>query len=91
MDMATARTREPEIVDWCRRYVANTLNIDLEAVHADEDLDAFGLDSALATAMVFDLEDWLGVDIPVATLFEHRTLQRVARAVADRVQACVES
>lgn len=81
-------TLEPVIVDeqrivaWCSDYIAKTLGFPVSQIQPSDALDAFGLDSAITTALALDLENWLGVEVPLAILFEQRTLADIGAAVA---------
>jgi acyl carrier protein len=76
---------EQQIREWCVDYVARVLHIPPADVAPDAELDRFGLDSAVTTAMIIDMEDWLGIEIPPALLFEQSTLSGIAAAVSQRL------
>jgi acyl carrier protein len=73
------------IAAWCIDYIANALGIPPDRIRPDDDFDSLGLDSAVTTAMVIDMESWLGAEIPLSVLFEQATLRDVAIAVARHV------
>jgi acyl carrier protein len=77
---------EDQIVAWCVDYLAKTLNTSAADITPDKDIDQFGLDSAIVTSMVMDLETWLGIEVPLALLFEHRTLNDLAAALAGQIK-----
>ncbi|WP_144638554.1 acyl carrier protein [Bordetella genomosp. 13] len=77
--------QEARIIEWCADYVGRALNIDPARVGPDEELDSFGLDSAVLTSMLIEMEEWLGVDIPPSVLFSQSTLRGVAGEVAGRL------
>lgn len=73
------------IAEWCIDYIANALGIPPDRIRPDDDFDRLGLDSAVTTAMVIDMEAWLGAEIPLSVLFEQATLRDVAAAVSRHV------
>ncbi len=76
---------EDNIRGWCVDYVARVLHTPADEIDPNAELDRFGLDSAVTTAMIIDLEDWLGIEIPPALLFEQSTLAGIASAVSKRL------
>ncbi len=80
-------SREERIVQWCAEYIGKALDIDSTEIGADEEIERFGLDSAITTSMIIDMEQWLGIEIPPSVLFEQSTLRGIASAVAGRLQA----
>lgn len=86
MSSTADTTLENRIVEWCTAYVSRALHLDPSAIRDTDDLDKFGLDSSIATSMVFDMEEWLEAEVPVSILFEQRTLRAIAADVAQRVK-----
>lgn len=84
-------TLEDRIVVWCVAYIAKALNLEPKSIRDTDDLDRFGLDSSIATSMVFDMEEWLATDIPVSILFEQTTLRSIAAEVSKRVHTMARS
>jgi acyl carrier protein len=82
---------EDRVVSWCKAYIAKALHLDPQSILDTDDLDRFGLDSSIATSMVFDMEEWLATDIPVSILFEQNNLRSIAAEVARRVNAAALS
>ena len=76
---------ESHIRNWCIEYIARVLNTPKSAIDPSSEFDQFGLDSALTTAMIIDLEEWLKIDIPPAVLFEQTTLNGIAAALSKRL------
>ena len=76
---------ENQIRTWCINYIARVLNAPQNAIDPSAEFDQFGLDSALTTAMIIDLEAWLKIDIPPAVLFEQTTLNGIAAALSARL------
>jgi len=72
---------------WCVDYIARTLNIPASEVDPTAEFYRFGLDSALATAMILDLEEWLGIDIPPSVVFEQVNIRNLAADLTGRLNA----
>jgi acyl carrier protein len=72
---------------WCVDYIARTLNIPASEVDPTAEFYRFGLDSALATAMILDLEEWLGIDIPPSVVFEQVNIRNLAVDLTGRLDA----
>lgn len=73
------------IVAWCKEYIANALNISGSELDENTELDRIGLDSAITTSMLLDLEAWVGVEIPPSVLFENDNLAGIACDVVRRL------
>lgn len=67
-----------EIVTWCRQYVADILEMPVEAVDPDMDFDRLGIDSAIAVSLLIEVEERYGVDLPPEVLFENPCISAVA-------------
>jgi len=74
----------PDVAGWCVKFIGNALGVAPESISLDKDLDVLGLDSAVITSMLIELEEWIGVDIPPSTFFSQRTLRSIAAAVSER-------
>ena len=68
-----------EIEAWCVNYLANLLKVPASKIDHQLDFDRHGLDSAIAVAMIMDLEDFLGVGLSPSLLFEHTCIAALAR------------
>ena len=66
----------------CVTFVAQLLSEKKEAIDADAEFDRLGLDSAMAVAMIFDLEEWLGIEVSPSLLFDHTTISMLAGHLA---------
>ncbi len=66
------------IASWCQEYVANLLEIPVEAVDPDADFDRLGVDSALAVSLLIEVEERYGVDLAPEALFENPSINAVA-------------
>jgi acyl carrier protein len=70
---------------WCIDYIARILNLPREEIDPTSEFQSLGLDSALATAMIIDLEEWLDIDIPPAAVFEQVTVTNLAADLAGKL------
>lgn len=86
MNVAAQTSREDEIVAWCAAYIGRALNMSPDDIRPDDEIEGFGLDSAITTSMLIELEEWLGVELSPAVLLEQTTLRGVASAVAARLE-----
>jgi len=75
-----------QILAWCASFIARQTQIPPAEIGNDVEFDDFGLDSALVTTMLIELEEWLGVDLPPSLVFEQPTLHRLSRAVAQQLE-----
>ncbi|MBA3772843.1 MAG: acyl carrier protein [Ramlibacter sp.] len=73
-----------DITSWCKTYIASALGVSPESIDAQQDFDELGLDSALITSMLIELEEWLELDIPPSMFFSQRTLEAMGAALADQ-------
>jgi acyl carrier protein len=73
------------IRDRCVDFVSRLLDEKKDAIDAEAEFDRLGLDSAMAVAMIFDLEEWLGVELSPSLLFEHTTINKLAGHLAGEV------
>ncbi len=84
MTETAARPSEQEIVDWCRDYVARTLDVPVEKVDPNAEFDALGFDSAAAVALVVEVGSWLNLDLEPAALFDFPTIAAFAGYLAKQ-------
>lgn len=74
-----------DIITWCRDYISDALDVPAGSIDPTREFDALGLDSAVITSMLIELEEWLGIDIPPSTFFSQSTLSSMGDALATRV------
>ncbi|MFI5606917.1 acyl carrier protein [Amycolatopsis sp. NPDC051903] len=79
-------TSEDAILRFCRRYVADLLEIAVDSVDPDADFDHLGIDSAIAVALLTEVEEHYDVDLPPETLFDNPTLRAVAAYLHEQLQ-----
>ncbi len=75
------------IAEWCRHYVARLLDMPAERIDAETEFDRFGLDSAMAVAMILDLEEQLGTEVSPSLLFEYTSIATLAGHLAESAGA----
>ncbi|MEV6060286.1 acyl carrier protein [Nocardia asteroides] len=71
-------TSREAIVTWCREYLAELLETPAAAIDPQADFDRLGVDSAVAVALLIEVEERFGVDISPDDLYENPTLDAVA-------------
>ena len=71
-------TSKEAIVSWCQEYLGNLLEIAPQLVDPAADFDRLGIDSALAVALLIEVEDRYGVDLAPEDLFENPNLNAIA-------------
>jgi len=74
---------ESEIRDWCLDYVRRTVDPAI-AVAPQIPFPQMGLDSATSAYFVVELEEWLGAELEPELVFEHPTIDELARHLAGR-------
>lgn len=73
-----------EILQWCRGYLGDALGVDPESIDPAADFDRLGVDSVVAVALLMEIEQRYGVDIPPEELFAEPTLDAVIGYVTGR-------
>ncbi|WP_174189602.1 acyl carrier protein [Nocardia barduliensis] len=76
--MLNVDTSREAIVQWCREYLAELLEVPAEAVDPAADFDRLGVDSALAVALLIEVEERYGVDLAPEDLFDNPNIDAVA-------------
>ncbi|GAB4588908.1 acyl carrier protein [Nocardia sp. IFM 10818] len=76
-------TSKEAIVVWCQEYLAGLLEVPATDIDPTADFDRLGIDSAVAVALLMEVEERYGVDLSPEELYKHPTLA----AVADYVRA----
>ncbi|RZT86834.1 acyl carrier protein [Pseudonocardia sediminis] len=79
-------TSRDAISTWCREYLADLLEVPVDAVAPDADFDRLGVDSALAVSLLIDIEDRYGVDLSPESLFESPRLDAVVDMLHARLR-----
>ncbi|WP_280300833.1 acyl carrier protein [Nocardia abscessus] len=76
--MLKVDTSREAIVRWCTEYLGNLLEIPADAVDPAADFDRLGVDSALAVALLIEVEERYGVDLAPEDLFDNPNINAVA-------------
>lgn len=79
---ASARPSVAELQRWLVDRVAATLRLPAAAVDVRAPLHGLGLDSMAAVALSGELEAHLGVQVPPTLVYDHPTLEQIARHFA---------
>jgi len=74
---------ETAIRDWCIVHLAKLLDQSPEKIDPDAKFARLGLDSAKSVFFLMDLEEWLAIELPTDTVFEHSSIAKLARYIAD--------
>ncbi len=69
------------IIRACQEYIADFLGTSVESIDPSADFDRLGVDSSLAVALLAELEERYGVDLPPEALFENPTINAIAEHV----------
>jgi len=72
-----------EIQAWIVAQVSDLLGVEPAAIDVRQALSFYGLSSAEAAMLAGDLEAWLGRSVPVSLAWDHPTIERMARHLAD--------
>jgi acyl carrier protein len=85
-DQQAVATGADAVARTCQEYIADVLGIAVENVDRDADFDGLGIDSSLAVALLGELEERYGVDLPPEALFENPTINAVAALVEEQTR-----
>jgi acyl carrier protein len=75
------------IEHWLRSTVAELLGRSDSEVDVHSRFARFGIDSAAALIITDMLSEWLGLELDATLLYEHATIQQLARHLAAQVAA----
>ena len=81
--MAQRVVTESAIRDWCIGYLAKLLDQSPEKIDPDAKFARLGLDSAKSVFFLMDLEEWLAIELPTDTVFDHPSIAKLAKHIAD--------
>ncbi len=82
---------EADLRAWLIDRVATAVGLNQADVDPGRDLVEYAIDSSEAVELTMALEAWAGVELDLALLWEHHTIDAVAGAVARQVQAASAS
>jgi acyl carrier protein len=77
--LSSVAPTEAAIRNWCIEYLAKSLKISAEKIDIDAKFARLGVDSANSVFFLMDLEEWLSVELPAETVFEHPSIAKLAR------------
>ncbi|MET9212938.1 MULTISPECIES: acyl carrier protein [unclassified Nocardia] len=80
-------TSREAIVTWCQEYLAQLLEVPAATIDPLADFDRLGVDSALAVALLIEVEEKFGVDLSPDDLYENPTLDAVAGHLHEQLTA----
>ncbi|HEV2149633.1 MAG TPA: beta-ketoacyl synthase N-terminal-like domain-containing protein, partial [Longimicrobiaceae bacterium] len=73
---------EDEVRAWLAARVAERASLPAALVDPREPFAVYGLDSAAAVGLSGELEEWLGRTLPPTLLYDHPSIERLARHLA---------
>jgi acyl carrier protein len=76
-----------DIMAWCAVFISEQLHIPKPQIDVDVEFDDLGLDSALVTAMLIEMEEWLGIELSPSVVFEEPTLRKLGEALSSQHSA----
>jgi amino acid adenylation domain-containing protein len=74
-------SQRPNLADYLRERVATLLGLTPDQLEIDRPLTAIGLDSIFAMELKVDLDEYLGVKVPLSVLIEASSIRDVAERV----------
>lgn len=83
LQAASPSERVAELETVIAGTLADVLNIDADKIENDQPLATLGLDSLMGMELRSNLEAKLGIEIPVASLFDDPTVNSLARVSAE--------
>ncbi|HEX7312756.1 MAG TPA: SDR family NAD(P)-dependent oxidoreductase [Pyrinomonadaceae bacterium] len=76
-----------EARDWLVEHVAEAANVRPREIDVREPFTSYGLTSRDAVGISGELEDWLGAELPPTLLYEHPSVESLARHLAGETDA----
>lgn len=83
----TTRPTEKQIRDRIVTEVAAAAGLPVDSIDIREPFASYNIASIEAVQMVGTLEDWLGLTLEATLLWDHATIEALARHLAARVKA----
>lgn len=78
---------EPKLRGWLVNYISTVLDRQGDAIPTDQTFDTYGFDSVELVLMMGVLEEELGIEVDPALLFEHPSIDALAKAYSRPVGA----
>ncbi len=88
---ASTTERRALLLDHVRRRLAVVMDMTIEELPPEQPLDTLGLDSLMAFELRDDLEESLGVDVPMDVFLQRMSLAELADKIAELFQARVST
>jgi acyl carrier protein len=79
------------IKDWIVSYLSDALSIPATDIDPTVDMDRFGLNSAAAVSMMGAMEDWLGLELSPALLFDYPTIDAISGHLQEELRKVEEA
>lgn len=79
----TAESFQIEIATWLKLYLAKILDLAPDEIDENMAFDRHGLDSSAAVGMSGDLSNWLGSEVDSSVAFDHPSIAKMSRALAE--------
>jgi acyl carrier protein len=75
-----------DVEQWMVEYLARLLHTPADQIDVTVPFEQFALDSVQAVGMTGDLEEWLGVPVDPMAVYDHPTIERLAKYLAEQTQ-----
>ena len=86
LQVATSATQadatEIAVRDCCVRFLAASLKRPVELIDSYASFARLGVDSATSVFLLMELEERLGVELPVEAVYEYPTIAQLSRYIA---------
>lgn len=83
---ATALRSRAEIQAYCIDYLATVTNQPTRVADPEADFASLGLDSATAAALIFELEERVGIDLAPSLMFEYPSTAKLSKHLYELIQ-----
>lgn len=74
-----------DIDTWLINYLADLLEVPVDAIDPTANFQELGLDSSLAISLTGDLEEWLGCRINPTLLYNYTTIESLSSGLAEEM------
>lgn len=78
----TSGVTEEAIRAWLVSALAKELSMEPGDIDVRTPFDRYGLDSLASVAMAGELEEWLGRELPVTSLYDYSTIEALSQHLA---------
>lgn len=75
------------VTTWLKRWMAREFAVRPETIADTDRFAAYGMDSVAAMMLVSALEDWTGTDLPPTLVWDHPSVEAIAREIAATPEA----